>query len=108
MSLAVAASNCSGICPCQIRDSCITNSDSQLGEANGAHTPHDDEPDQTASGNDSAQHGDIMRLGAVGERAHARRCMPRSLLWWDVFDSAEVCGVWKARHVGMLLAGARG
>jgi hypothetical protein len=67
----------------------VTDSYSQLSEANGAHKPHD-----------SAQHRDMVRLGAVGERAHARRCMPR-LLCWDVFDSSEVCGVWKARHVGV-------
>jgi hypothetical protein len=78
----------------------VTDSYSQLSEANGAHKPHDDEPNQTSGGDDSAQHRDMVRLGAVGERAHARRCMPR-LLCWDVFDSSEVCGVWKARHVGV-------
>jgi hypothetical protein len=46
-----------------------------------------------------------MRLGAVGESAHAQERMRRSL-WWDVSYSAEVCGVWESRHVGVLVAGA--
>jgi hypothetical protein len=44
---------------------------SQLREANGAHRPYDHEPDQAAGSDDSAQHGDIVCLGAMGERAHA-------------------------------------
>lgn len=53
---------------------------SQLCEANGAHRPYDNEPDHTAGGDDSAQHRDILRLGAVGERAHARNGCQGELL----------------------------
>jgi hypothetical protein len=50
---------------------CVTWEYSQLREANGAHRPYNHEPDQAAGRDDSAQHGDMICLGAVGERAHA-------------------------------------
>jgi hypothetical protein len=74
---------------------CGGNTYLQLCEANGANRPHDDKPDQTADCNDSAQHRDIVRLGAVGESAHARDVCQGQSRRWDVFDCAEVCGVWK-------------
>jgi len=80
--------------------------DLQLGEANGAHKPHHDKPDQAAGSDDSAQHGDMIRLGAVGERAHAQNVSHGGMEECGMgFGSSEVCGVWKLRHVLALAAG---
>lgn len=56
----------------------MLTANSQLCEAYAAHRPNHDKPDQTPDGDNGAQHGDIIRLGAVGELAHARKRMPRT------------------------------
>ena len=58
-----------------------------MGEANGAHKPHDDEPDQAAAGNDGAPHGGIICPRVVSEDAHAQMRAEKS--GWDVLVEAR-------------------